>query len=101
MIRYNKNENGMIKFIYSEKATTFFEILTLLLTAVHTVKSKVEISQNFVAFSEYMNFIRENLHRIDISTTTYLHPLVNVVCECPPKGAFSLVRQKQSSRRGR
>jgi hypothetical protein len=28
------------------------------LTAVHTVKSKVEISQNFVAFSEYMNFNR-------------------------------------------
>ena len=24
--------------------------------AVHAVKSKVEISQNFVAFSEYMNF---------------------------------------------
>ena len=26
------------------------------MTTVHTVKSKVEISQNFVAFSEYMNF---------------------------------------------
>ena len=26
------------------------------LTTVHTVKSKVKISQNFVAFSEYMNF---------------------------------------------
>jgi hypothetical protein len=25
------------------------------LTAVHTVKSKGKISQNFVAFSEYMN----------------------------------------------
>ena len=29
---------------------------TLLLTTVHTDKIKVEISQNFVAFSEYMNF---------------------------------------------
>ena len=29
----------------------------VLLTAVHTVKSKGKISQNFVAFSEYMNFI--------------------------------------------
>ena len=45
-----------LKFKYSEKATNFFEISTLLLTAVHTIKSKVEISQNFVAFSEYINF---------------------------------------------
>ena len=41
------------KFIYSEKATKFCEILTLLCIVV---KSKVKISQNFVAFSEYMNF---------------------------------------------
>ena len=46
----------MLKFIYSEKATKFREISTLLLTTVHTDKSKVEISQNFVAFSEYTNF---------------------------------------------
>ena len=26
------------------------------MTVLHTVKSKVEILQNFVAFSEYMNF---------------------------------------------
>ena len=26
------------------------------MTTVHTVKSKVKILQNFVAFSEYMNF---------------------------------------------
>ena len=44
-----------LKFIYSEKATKFFEIFTLLLTTVHTVKSKVKISQNVVAFSEKMN----------------------------------------------
>ena len=52
-----------LKFIYSEKATKFCGILTLLLTAVHTVKSKAKISQNFVAFSEYMDFknILENL----------------------------------------
>ena len=47
-----------IKFIYSEKATKFCKILTLLLSNVVTVKSKVKIFQNFVAFSEYMNFIR-------------------------------------------
>ena len=47
----------MVKFIYSEKATKFCEIFLLLLTTVHsTVKSKGKISQNFVAFSEYMNF---------------------------------------------
>ena len=45
-----------IKFICSEKATKFWEIFPLLLTTVHTVKSKGKISQNFVAFSEYMNF---------------------------------------------
>ena len=47
----------LINFIYSEKATKFCEILTLLLSSVVPVKSKVKISQNFVAFSEYMNFI--------------------------------------------
>jgi hypothetical protein len=45
-----------VKFVYSEKATKFCKISTLLLSTVHTNKSKVEISQNFVAFSEYMNF---------------------------------------------
>ena len=34
-----------VKFIYSEKAKNFCD------------KSTVEISQNFVAFSEYMNFL--------------------------------------------
>ena len=47
-------------FIYSEKATKFCEISTLLLSYVVPVKSKVEISQNFVAFSECMNFKWEN-----------------------------------------
>ena len=45
-----------LKFIYSEKATKFCEISTLLLSYVAPFKGKVEISQNFVAFSEYMNF---------------------------------------------
>ena len=29
------------------------------LTAVHTVKSRVEILHNFVAFSDYMNFTKD------------------------------------------
>ena len=45
-----------LKFMYSEKATIFCEIFTLLLSYVVPVKRKVKISQNFVAFSEYMNF---------------------------------------------
>ena len=47
-----------IKFIYSEKATKFCEISTLLLTGTTLDKSKVEISQNCVAFSEDMNFTK-------------------------------------------
>ena len=47
-----------LKFIYSEKATKFCEISTLDLTVCTVVKFKAEILQNFVAFSEYMNFIR-------------------------------------------
>ena len=53
-----------VKFIYSEKATKFCEIFTLLLTTVHTVKRKVKISQNFVAFSEYMNFAYAIMNKI-------------------------------------
>ena len=50
-----------LKLIYSEKATEFCEISTLLLTGTTQDKSKVEISQNFVAFSEYMNFKKISL----------------------------------------
>ena len=45
-----------LQFVYSEKTTKFCKISTLFLSTVHTDKSEVEISQNFVAFSEYMNF---------------------------------------------
>ena len=45
----------ILKFIYYfEKATNFCEISTVDLSYVITVKSMVEISQNFEAFSEYM-----------------------------------------------
>ena len=46
----------VLKFIYSEKATKFCEIFTLLLSYVVPVKSMEKILQNFVVFSEYMNF---------------------------------------------
>ena len=48
---------ALLKLIYSEEAKIFCEIFTLLLSYEVAVKSKVEISQNFVDFSEYMNFI--------------------------------------------
>ena len=45
------------KLIHSEKATKFCEISTVDLSYVVPVKSTVKISQNFVVFSEYMNFM--------------------------------------------
>ena len=56
-INWSCRQSKVLKFVYSEKATKFCKISTLLLSTVHKDKSKVEISQNFVAFSEYMNFI--------------------------------------------
>ena len=62
-----------VKFIYSEKATKFREISTSLLPTVHTVKSKVVIFQNFLAFSEYMNFMHfEYLIPVGIRITDLL-----------------------------
>ena len=52
--------NLKVKFIYSEKATKCCEIFLLLLSYGVPVKSKGKISQNFVAFSEYMNFTNSN-----------------------------------------
>ena len=49
---------AIIKFIYSEKATKFCEIFILLLSYVVPFKSKVVISQNFVASSECLSFTR-------------------------------------------
>ena len=52
-LAYSKRVNNVLKFICSEKAKNFDEIFTILLTTVHTVKSKGKILQNFMAFSEY------------------------------------------------
>ena len=52
----NKQKYLIVKFIYSEKDTKFCEIFPLLLTVCTVVKSKGKISQNFVAFSEYIKF---------------------------------------------
>ena len=46
----------VLKFIYFEKALKICEISTLDVFGVVTVKSTVEVLQNLVAFSKYMNF---------------------------------------------
>ena len=46
----------MLKFIYSEKAAKFCKISTIDLSYIVPVKFTVEVSKNFVAFSEYVNF---------------------------------------------
>ena len=56
ILNFYFSRTELVKFIYSEKATKFCEIFSLLLSYVVPVKSKVKISQNLVAFSEYMNF---------------------------------------------
>ena len=53
-----------LKFIYSEKATTFCDISTGDLSYVAKVKSTVEILQDFVAFSEFMNFNILSIRRL-------------------------------------
>ena len=50
-----------VKFIHSEKASKFCEISTIDLSYVVPVKSTVEISQSFLAFSEYMKFKEKHL----------------------------------------
>ena len=58
-----------LKFIYSEKATKFCENSPLLLSSVVPVKNKVEISQDFVAFAEYMNFINIGPEKSNLNLT--------------------------------
>ena len=50
----------IVKFIYSEKAPKFCKISTIDLSYVVPAKSTVDISQNYVAFSEYMNFTKRS-----------------------------------------
>ena len=47
---------SLLKFIYVEKTTKFCKISIVNLSYVVPVKFTVVILQNFVAFSEYMNF---------------------------------------------
>ena len=50
--QYVARANEQLKFIYSETATKFDEISTVDLIVIKWDKSKMEILQNFIAFSE-------------------------------------------------
>ena len=54
-IWFEWGEIHLLKFIYCEKATKFCKILNILLTGTTWDKSMVEILQNFMTFTEYMN----------------------------------------------
>ena len=75
LLSLDAQKSGEVKFIYSEKATKFCEIPTLLLSYVVPVNSKVEIFQNFVAFSAYMNFMQTLFCQLDFhdSLETHFH----------------------------
>ena len=53
-------DKRFFKFIYSEKATKYFAKSSPCFCSTY-VKRKVKILQNFVAFSEYMNFTEAKL----------------------------------------
>ena len=61
-----------VKFIYSQKATNICEISTADLFYSVTVKSTVEILQNFEAFSEYMNFKINDHPKIVLEVASYV-----------------------------
>ena len=60
MVLKKSNEKRLTYLVFQrnrkKRTTKFCDIFPLLLTVCTVVKSKVEILQNFVAFSEYMNF---------------------------------------------
>ena len=62
----------VLKFIYSEKATKFCKIFTLLLSDVVPVKRKVKISQNFVTFLEYLNFNAGSIKHLIFGRTRWI-----------------------------
>ena len=70
----SKQDRKFLKFIYSKKATNFCKISTGDLSYQLPVKSTLEISQNFVAFSEYMNFTK--VHSLLNSVWTMVQALL-------------------------
>ena len=82
----------MTKFIYSEKATKFCDISTLLLSYVVPVKNKAKISQTFVAFSENINFIKNTYFNL---LDTIVHSKIRLE-EILPYQCHSILTSEQS-----
>ena len=63
-----------LKFRYSEKATNFWKNVPLFLTLLISVKTFMRFFQNFVAFSEYLNFTDPctRVMRFNIQTQFFL-----------------------------
>ena len=74
----------LIKFRKEFQSTLLLEPPLVLETQeyVVTVKSKVKILQNFVAFSEYMNFTLVSLVKIWIELHDDVGPIVSRCCWC-------------------
>ena len=85
ILQFLTNQLTLLKFIYSEKATNLCKISTVDLSYVITVKFTLEISQNFVAFSEYMNF---NWLQLLVGTTdcgrSMKYFFIEIPCPCFP-----------------
>ena len=78
----NKCTAKYLNLLYSEKATKFCKIFTLLLSYVVPVKSKMKILQNFVAFSEYMNLVW-----LLVRSAIRITPLwISRSSDCPTRG---------------
>ena len=72
----------VVKFIFSEKATKFCEISSADLSCLVKVKSTVEISQNFVAFSEYLNFTSPHVLKVSGCPILYFMEELRGVIDC-------------------
>ena len=75
---------NLLKFLDSKKTTKFCEISTVDLSYVVTVKSTMESLQNFVAFSECMNFIE-----LDFEITLIVEFTPHMVKKTPAPWTFS------------
>ena len=73
------------KFIYSEKVTKFWEISTIDLTYEVPVKSTVEILQNFVTFSEYINFTNTSDPQVTYCVNSILVMPIKLPWDIDPK----------------
>ena len=88
---------SFLKFIYSEKASKFREISTVDLSYVVPVKYTVEISQNFVAFSKYLNFTKVLKYFKEMSKNRY-HEMKWVICEQKIFGHYSIQYSNNSKK---